>query len=214
MFVIGGVTYSELRHVTQLQGETSRECYIGSTHAWTPDSFVEALKFGGGGDKKDRRRGAVATGAPFFEFQRPPPRPEWPETEMSDSRHVRGNRGPRSQSRESSRNAKNNLFKNESNGRNSPLREQYSSRNESPRNQSSRNESSSRSSPPRERHSPPIPHRRESDREPLSDQMSRMQMNDRRDYRPPTSERSRSTNTTSSNGNVNTTEKKKGWFRF
>lgn len=100
LFVIGGVIYSELRHITQLQGESSRECYIGSTHIWTPDSFVEALKFGNGGD---RRRGSSggAVGAPFYEFQRPPPRPR----RGSDPARSRGDRSvaPRIQSRNSSR---------------------------------------------------------------------------------------------------------------
>lgn len=61
-FMIGGVTYSELRAVTQLQADTQRELIIGSTHMWTPDSAVEALK------ELGKRN---VQGARFYGFHRP-----------------------------------------------------------------------------------------------------------------------------------------------
>nr|KAJ3420001.1 vacuolar sorting protein VPS33/slp1 [Polyrhizophydium stewartii] len=44
LFVLGGITYSEMRAVYELRKDLRRDVIIGSTHIWQPDGFVEALK--------------------------------------------------------------------------------------------------------------------------------------------------------------------------
>jgi len=43
-FVAGGVTYSEIRAAYTVAGELNRDIYIGSTHAITPEGFVDDMK--------------------------------------------------------------------------------------------------------------------------------------------------------------------------
>ncbi|KAK0524876.1 syntaxin binding protein 1 [Tilletia horrida] len=53
VFVAGGMTYSEIRSAYELSEKLGRDMYIGSSHTFTPESFVNALrafgKSGGGG---------------------------------------------------------------------------------------------------------------------------------------------------------------------
>jgi len=44
IFVIGGITYSEIRAAYELTNQYSREFIIGSTHLSTPASFIENVK--------------------------------------------------------------------------------------------------------------------------------------------------------------------------
>lgn len=62
LFVIGGVTHGELREVTTISKERRRDVMLGSTHIWSPDGFVQALK------ELGRKN---VHGAKFDGFQRP-----------------------------------------------------------------------------------------------------------------------------------------------
>ncbi|KAI8923760.1 Sec1-like protein [Entophlyctis helioformis] len=42
-FVLGGVTYSEMRALAELRKDAQRDVVLGSTHVWQPDGFVQAL---------------------------------------------------------------------------------------------------------------------------------------------------------------------------
>ena len=44
LFVLGGMTHSEIRAASEVRKEMQRDVLIGSTHIWHPDGFVEALK--------------------------------------------------------------------------------------------------------------------------------------------------------------------------
>ncbi len=44
VFVAGGMTYSEIRAAYQCTPQLGRDCYIGSSHTFTPGSFIECLK--------------------------------------------------------------------------------------------------------------------------------------------------------------------------
>ncbi|KAI3636808.1 hypothetical protein MIR68_005075 [Amoeboaphelidium protococcarum] len=44
LFIVGGVTYSEIRAIYQISNLIKREIFIGSTHVVTPDQFVDDLK--------------------------------------------------------------------------------------------------------------------------------------------------------------------------
>ncbi|CCF48952.1 hypothetical protein NDA11_005713 [Ustilago hordei] len=44
VFVAGGTTYSETRSVYQLSERLGKDVYIGSSHVFTPQSFVEVMK--------------------------------------------------------------------------------------------------------------------------------------------------------------------------
>lgn len=44
IFVVGGLTYSEMRSVYELSQALKKDVYIGSTHIITPSKFVEDLK--------------------------------------------------------------------------------------------------------------------------------------------------------------------------
>ncbi|PWN51667.1 Sec1-like protein [Violaceomyces palustris] len=44
VFVAGGMTYSEVRSAYQCSDKLGRDCYIGSSHTFTPESFIESLK--------------------------------------------------------------------------------------------------------------------------------------------------------------------------
>ena len=61
-FMIGGVTNSEIRAFTETQSSVHREVLIGSTHIWSPDGAVEALKEMGKQNVK---------GAKYYGFKRP-----------------------------------------------------------------------------------------------------------------------------------------------
>eukprot|EP00842_Homolaphlyctis_polyrhiza_P005104 jgi/Hompol1/5595/HPOL_004565-RA len=44
LFVLGGLTYSEMRSVYEITRDTQREVYIGSTFVYNPSLFVDVLK--------------------------------------------------------------------------------------------------------------------------------------------------------------------------
>lgn len=44
MFIVGGMTYSEMRAVYEASAATNCEVIIGSTHIITPTRFMEQLK--------------------------------------------------------------------------------------------------------------------------------------------------------------------------
>lgn len=51
VFVAGGMTYSEVRSIYQLSNKFNKDGYIGSSHIFTPESYIEALKqFGKAGN--------------------------------------------------------------------------------------------------------------------------------------------------------------------
>ncbi len=53
VFVAGGMTYSEMRSAYQMSERLGKDCYIGSSHTFTPQSFVEVLKqFGKAGARE------------------------------------------------------------------------------------------------------------------------------------------------------------------
>ena len=53
LFVAGGMTYSEMRSAYQLSERLAKDVYIGSSHTFTPESFVEVLKhFGKAGSRE------------------------------------------------------------------------------------------------------------------------------------------------------------------
>ncbi|CBQ68587.1 related to syntaxin binding protein 1 [Sporisorium reilianum SRZ2] len=59
LFVAGGMTYSEMRSAYQLSERLGKDVYIGSSHTFTPESFVDVLKHFG----KAGARDAVARGS-------------------------------------------------------------------------------------------------------------------------------------------------------
>lgn len=59
LFVAGGMTYSEMRGAYQISERLGKDCYIGSSHTFTPQSFVEVLKHFG---KASSREAAQRTG--------------------------------------------------------------------------------------------------------------------------------------------------------
>lgn len=59
LFVAGGMTYSEMRSAYQISERLGKDVYIGSSHTFTPESFVDVLKhFGKAGAKDAAARGA------------------------------------------------------------------------------------------------------------------------------------------------------------
>ncbi|KAN0061373.1 syntaxin binding protein 1 [Thecaphora frezii] len=61
VFVAGGMTYSEIRSAYQISSKLNKECYIGSSHTFTPESFISTLKHFGkatSGTGPDSRAGA------------------------------------------------------------------------------------------------------------------------------------------------------------
>ncbi|KAJ8326195.1 syntaxin binding protein 1 [Batrachochytrium dendrobatidis] len=80
LFVIGGITYSEMRAVFEAKKDLRRDIVIGSTHVWQPDGFVEALK--------DLHRGQGAASR-FMTFHRSLPPPP------ADQRSSRSQGGPK-----------------------------------------------------------------------------------------------------------------------
>ncbi|KAJ1343596.1 hypothetical protein BSLG_001865 [Batrachochytrium salamandrivorans] len=89
MFVIGGITYSEMRAVFEAKKDLRRDIIIGSTHVWQPDGFVEALK--------DLHRGQ-GVAAKFMNYHRPLPPPTRMATPPEEqSNHPRERGGPRAQ---------------------------------------------------------------------------------------------------------------------
>lgn len=53
IFVAGGMTYSEMRSAYQLSERLGKDCYIGSSHTFTPESFVEVMKHFGKASSHD-----------------------------------------------------------------------------------------------------------------------------------------------------------------
>ncbi|PWY97033.1 Sec1-like protein [Testicularia cyperi] len=53
VFVAGGMTYSEMRSAYQISEKLGKDCYIGSSHTFTPESFVETLKHFGKASSRD-----------------------------------------------------------------------------------------------------------------------------------------------------------------
>ncbi|KAI8897404.1 Sec1-like protein [Globomyces pollinis-pini] len=80
IFIIGGSTYSEIKTLTDLRQEMNREIILGSTHVWTPDSFVESLK--------DLHRPNAS--AKFIGYKRPPLPQRYERGDASLSRNGRG----------------------------------------------------------------------------------------------------------------------------
>ncbi|KAI9189265.1 syntaxin binding protein 1 [Blastocladiella emersonii ATCC 22665] len=75
VFVLGGMTYSEIRSVYEVAAAMNKEVIIGSTHIVTPTKFVDDLK-------NLRRPQAFAAYAPSFGFgEGPQPLPEPSEKE-------------------------------------------------------------------------------------------------------------------------------------
>ncbi|KAE8264580.1 hypothetical protein A4X09_0g6928 [Tilletia walkeri] len=65
VFVAGGMTYSEIRSAYELSEKLGRDMYIGSSHTFTPEGFVDALrKFGRSGGGGHAVPGSGAIGAP------------------------------------------------------------------------------------------------------------------------------------------------------
>ena len=54
VFVIGGMTYSEMRCIHKVMGETKREVLIGSTHITTPKLFMNEVLNKLGEDSHDK----------------------------------------------------------------------------------------------------------------------------------------------------------------
>lgn len=51
VFVAGGMTYSEMRSLYQISQKMNKDGYIGSSHVFTPETFIDALKsFGKAGN--------------------------------------------------------------------------------------------------------------------------------------------------------------------
>jgi hypothetical protein len=80
VFVLGGATYSELRVCDALQNSEKRQVLLGSTHLWTPDSFVEALK------DFNIRGGSTR----FYGYKRPIPKAARTRVESTDSSQNEG----------------------------------------------------------------------------------------------------------------------------
>lgn len=67
LFVAGGMTYSEMRSAYQISERLGKDVYIGSSHTFTPESFVEVMKHFG----KASARDAASRGGPT-QFQQQP----------------------------------------------------------------------------------------------------------------------------------------------
>ncbi|CDW98637.1 hypothetical protein [Sporisorium scitamineum] len=64
LFVAGGMTYSEMRSAYQISERLGKDVYIGSSHTFTPESFVDVLKhFGKAGARDAASRGGGGGGA-------------------------------------------------------------------------------------------------------------------------------------------------------
>ncbi len=59
LFVAGGMTYSEMRSAYQISEKLGKDVYIGSSHTFTPESFVEVMKHFGRASSRDA---AIRTG--------------------------------------------------------------------------------------------------------------------------------------------------------
>ncbi|CAD7063261.1 unnamed protein product [Tilletia caries] len=65
VFVAGGMTYSEIRSAYELTDKLGMDMYIGSSHTFTPEDFVDSLrKFGKSGAGGHAVPGSGAIGAP------------------------------------------------------------------------------------------------------------------------------------------------------
>ncbi|SPO29474.1 related to syntaxin binding protein 1 [Ustilago trichophora] len=58
LFVAGGMTYSEMRSAYQISERLGKDVYVGSSHVFTPEGFVDVLKHFGKASSRD----AAATG--------------------------------------------------------------------------------------------------------------------------------------------------------
>ncbi|EST04560.1 Sec1-like protein [Kalmanozyma brasiliensis GHG001] len=58
LFVAGGMTYSEMRSAYQISERLGKDVYIGSSHTFTPESFVDVMKHFGKAGARDAARGA------------------------------------------------------------------------------------------------------------------------------------------------------------
>ncbi len=67
LFVAGGMTYSEMRSAYQISERLGKDVYIGSSHTFTPESFVEVMKHFG----KAGARDAASRGGPTQYQQQP-----------------------------------------------------------------------------------------------------------------------------------------------
>ncbi|CAO1624396.1 unnamed protein product [Parajaminaea phylloscopi] len=62
VFVAGGMTYSEMRSVYQISQKMNKDGYIGSSHVFTPETFINALKtFGKAGNTYGGGRSSVGS---------------------------------------------------------------------------------------------------------------------------------------------------------
>ncbi|KAK0566321.1 syntaxin binding protein 1 [Tilletia horrida] len=65
VFIAGGMTYSEIRSAYELSNKLGKDMYIGSSHTFTPERFVDALRrFGSTGGGGHAMPGSGAMGAP------------------------------------------------------------------------------------------------------------------------------------------------------
>ncbi|KAH7097732.1 ras opposite [Auriculariales sp. MPI-PUGE-AT-0066] len=92
VFMAGGMTYSETRTAYTASEQLGRDVYIGSTHVWYPDWFIEDLKTldKGGLGSATLPKGVASTGPPeavhpqryydqkFWTKDAPPPPPPQP----------------------------------------------------------------------------------------------------------------------------------------
>lgn len=73
VFVAGGMTYSEVRSIYQLSDKLHKDGYIGSSHTFTPESFINSLKqFGKASDTIGGAAGAQRSGGTNGHGQLPP----------------------------------------------------------------------------------------------------------------------------------------------
>lgn len=64
VFVAGGMTYSEIRSIYQISKKLNKDGYIGSSHVFTPDGFIDSLKrFGKAEDSAGVKREMPSTTA-------------------------------------------------------------------------------------------------------------------------------------------------------
>lgn len=133
VFVIGGVCDSEILALRACGTDNARDIIVGSSHTWTPDSFVEALKY------MNRKH---ASGSLFVGFQRPVVKIETNESDEESGRRKRETGGSRNDPKFNGR---------DQNSRNSPRRSppntRSNSRNDIPV-KSGRNDSNSGSRRP------------------------------------------------------------------
>ncbi|KAJ3013205.1 UNVERIFIED_CONTAM: vacuolar sorting protein VPS33/slp1 [Siphonaria sp. JEL0065] len=90
LFMLGGMTYSEMRSANEVMVENQREVLIGSTHVISPHSFLDTLKV------LHKRGGPThPSKSPYDPKLEPPPVVPAPASPRSKSRSGRGEDGRR-----------------------------------------------------------------------------------------------------------------------